>query len=304
MYRKQANRSKRVWWKENRPPSFWLNEQIKQTNLFVRNSATQGRLGNQLFAFGAVFGVAHHNKRNPVAARDTWDHLSRYFDITMPVDNLNQTLSKFDTIFESDCHVPIEETKALRQRNVSIGYYLISRIYFKDVEKELRSELLFKESVLEVAVKFLNRSLPPTWNGTSFVRVVIHVRRDDLLKLQRGDKGWVDLSPEYFRRAMSYFRQCYERVQFVVLSDDIEWCKKNITGPEIIYSEGHSPGEDLAVSSLCDHAIITYGTFSMWSAWFADGITLRPHTPVAPNSTEDLRNKKEANAFPPDNILM
>jgi len=89
-----------------------------------------------------------------------------------------------------------------------------------------------------------------------------------------------------------------------VLSDDIEWCKVNVFGPDVIYSERRTPGEDLALSSLCDHAITTYGTFSLWVAWFADGLLIRPRSLAPINSATDLLFQSQAECYPSDTIVM
>ena len=67
---------------------------------------------------------------------------------------------------------------------------------------------------------------------------------------------------------MSHFTDCLgDHVQFVVISDDPGWCRKNIKAANIVFSVGHSPAVDMAIASLCDHAIITAGSYGWWAAW-------------------------------------
>jgi galactoside 2-L-fucosyltransferase 1/2 len=77
---------------------------------------------------------------------------------------------------------------------------------------------------------------------------------------------------------MAYFDECLPRAHFIVISDDISWCRQNMKpfGQHTIdFIDGErSPAVDLAIASLCDHAIITFGTFGWWAAWFANGLTL------------------------------
>ena len=42
--------------------------------------------------------------------------------------------------------------------------------------------------------------------------------------------------------------------------------------PTITFSIGH----DLALMSLCNHTILSHGTFSYWSGYFAGGFVIRP----------------------------
>jgi len=57
---------------------------------------------------------------------------------------------------------------------------------------------------------------------------------------------------------------------FVVCSDDISWCRKNLdvlrlTGAEFSYSVGKSPHEDLSLLSCCRHQICSNSSFSWWA---------------------------------------
>lgn len=38
--------------------------------------------------------------------------------------------------------------------------------------------------------------------------------------------------------------------------------------------EGQSPGQDLAILSLCNHTVVSAGTFGWWAAWLANGTTV------------------------------
>jgi predicted DNA binding CopG/RHH family protein len=60
---------------------------------------------------------------------------------------------------------------------------------------------------------------------------------------------------------MKYFVKKYNRVQVIVASDDLSWCKKNIVYENIEYSD-YNYAMDLAIISLSDHIIISRGTYS------------------------------------------
>ena len=158
--------------------------------------------------------------------------------------------------------------------NVTINSVFASYKYFEHVEQELRVDLTFKANILETARRWLEQQIPDRWKDKEFARVVIHVRRTDYLKRAYERDGWPRPTDDYLLRAMSYFADCLERVQFVVLSDDPRWCSKHINATDIVYSSGHSPIEDMAIASLCDHAIMTIGTYGWWAAWFANGVTI------------------------------
>jgi len=159
-------------------------------------------------------------------------------------------------------------------RNVSLLFFLQSYRYFREVEDQLRVDLTFKPDVLHTARRWLRKRTPVKWRTVEFWRVAIHVRRTDYVWPQNVRDGWPVATADYFRRSMSFFTGCLERVQFVVLSDDLPWCREHINATNTVYSSGHSPTVDMAIASLCDHAIITVGSYGWWVAWFANGITI------------------------------
>ena len=163
----------------------------------------------------------------------------------------------------------------LPERNVSLWWtWLQSYKYFQQVEDQLRIDLTFNRSVLDKARRWLSKQTPENWRYVEFVRVLIHVRRQDYDNPILERRGWTKPTMDYFQRSMSYFTDCLKRVQFVVLSDDPAWCRRHLRAKNIIYPRKHSPIIDLAIASLCDHAIITIGSYGWWAAWFANGITI------------------------------
>ncbi|KAL3871028.1 hypothetical protein ACJMK2_039052 [Sinanodonta woodiana] len=71
---------------------------------------------------------------------------------------------------------------------------------------------------------------------------------------------------------MTYFREKYSSIVFIIVSDDISWCKENIKiNYDKVFSKFDDPMVDMAMLSVCDHMIITSGTFGWWGAWLAGG---------------------------------
>jgi hypothetical protein len=93
--------------------------------------------------------------------------------------------------------------------------------------------------------------------------VSVHVRRGDYL--DPINSFFTQLNRSYFDNAISHFNS--DSCEFIVFSDDIEWCKENFSHYKgFHYSEGCSPLIDLFTMSLCDHNIISNSSFSMWAA--------------------------------------
>ena len=70
---------------------------------------------------------------------------------------------------------------------------------------------------------------------------------------------------------MRYVRSKYGRVAFLILSDDLEWCRTHLQAPDVYHVDGNSGEVDLAIMSLCNVTIIDYGTFSVWGAILSGG---------------------------------
>ena len=153
--------------------------------------------------------------------------------------------------------------------------------YTHPVANRLRRTLSFHRELVQFAAKFLSFNVPPGWTAFSFLRVGVHVRRGDFLRPGRIRKGFTTATSLYLRRALGYFVDRFARIQFIVASNDIPWCRDHIqsaTWPHnrvnITFSEGHSTGEDLALLASCNHTVITTGTFSWWAAWLVNGTTV------------------------------
>lgn len=129
----------------------------------------------------------------------------------------------------------------------------------------------------EYAIKRLfGAAIPPKLD-----QVAIHVRRGDYVN----NDFYVDLTQtDYYQRAMEEFAA----TDFLVFSDDIEWCKRQAIFKNCEFSEGLTELEDLNLMASCSGHIIANSSFSWWGAfispysqkviapsknnWYADGI--------------------------------
>jgi hypothetical protein len=74
--------------------------------------------------------------------------------------------------------------------------------------------------------------------------------------------------------ALQYVHEAMRRFSpesvFLVFSDsarDVAWCRENLRGGNLAFSEGHTDLQDLELMRECDHNIIANSTFSWWAAW-------------------------------------
>lgn len=97
--------------------------------------------------------------------------------------------------------------------------------------------------------------------------VALHVRRGDYLLPQHDH--FCKLDNEYYNQALQPFFQEIDKYQFVVFSNDIDWCKLNlIEESEIVtFVEAGNDYVDLILMSLCDHQITANSSYSWWAAF-------------------------------------
>lgn len=140
------------------------------------------------------------------------------------------------------------------------GYWQ-SEDYFKDIELDIRNVFRFPEFTEQENIELMNKI-----SGKNSVS--LHVRRGDYVDVPR----YVALGKtQYYQNAVDYIKERVDNPIFVILSDDILWCKQNLNLPEnIIYvdwNHGTRSYRDMQIMSRCKHNIIANSSFSWWGAW-------------------------------------
>ena len=136
----------------------------------------------------------------------------------------------------------------------------------------------------------------------------------------RWNVGFTMPQRPYFEQAMSRFvsmQQHVGRVQFIVMTNSPEWVKTAINFTsigqqlnrnssstkevvvDVAHSEGHDPGFDLAIMSVCDGVIISTGSYGWWGAWLANKTTIYYSNWPRPGSSL-MRRFKRDDYFPPN----
>lgn len=133
--------------------------------------------------------------------------------------------------------------------------------YFQDVAPVIREIYRFQE-LTDVADRKVRDRIGEVTS------VSVHVRRGDYRKYK---KTLPMCPPSYYERAAAHLQQKYPDLIFFVFSDDMEWCRKNLSmnGP-VHFVEHTYPSDDwkdMMLMSCCRHHIIANSTFSWWAAW-------------------------------------
>lgn len=133
--------------------------------------------------------------------------------------------------------------------------------YFREFSETIRRYYAFPEFETEQ-----NRLLAEKLRLGNYVSV--HVRRGDYLnhKLYKNTCGTT-----YYNKAISYMKNMVDIDGFVVFSNDINWCRNNLSIADdcifVDWNKGLESYRDMQLMTLCKHNIIANSSFSWWGAW-------------------------------------
>jgi len=156
------------------------------------------------------------------------------------------------------------------------GYFQSSH-YFNDVSGEIR-ELFTPSAAIQEAVQ--ERWGDLLTEESKARSVVVHVRRTDYLVGANASFHAVT-TPAYYLRALVEMRRRLPTARFVVLSDDLAWCRAQRFFPaDTVFADEPDDCRALWLMSQFRHYIIANSTFSWWATWLGAEPTL---TVIAPD---------------------
>ena len=277
-----------------------INIRIKtNSSLYVYYDVPEGRLGNKLFGFASLFGIAHHSNRQLLYKSDL-----KRLNYLFPDLNLNKeappSWDKWARIKEKKILYFDDRFFNLPESNVTIGGYLQSFKYLENVSKEifkiysninpslLKKVKSFKESAKQEARKILSYH-----NSTT---VCVHVRRDDFASKVYVDRGFKVPKAEDMHFAMKWMERKFNQVLFFVASNDKKWCQMHLKKENVFISNFTSAEDDYTLMQSCDHMIMTLGTFGWWAAWMTSqrgGDVMYYRDPFIPGSRIDRQFERK-----------
>jgi glycosyltransferase involved in cell wall biosynthesis len=140
--------------------------------------------------------------------------------------------------------------------------YFQSHKYFESVAQEVRMMFRHLPKLDDVDLSLEAQILASESVG-------VHVRRGDYLKSPHYEfHGVCEIG--YFRRAIEIMRERLRKPMFFVFSDDLDWCRRNLEGDDVVFAGGASPNADLDLLANCKRHILSNSSFSWWGAWLAE----------------------------------
>jgi hypothetical protein len=219
------------------------------------NLGKYGRLGNQMFQIASTIGIAVKNSHDfsfPVW-RCHYNNINcfEYFENNLPIFNGGTQQSITEKEFK---YSPINLNKRI---NYDLFGYFQSEKYFEHC-KDLVS--YFFNPKKEIYYDLENKYKNILENSCS-----IHVRRGDYLS---NTSVYSINEMEYYKNSISEIQTNKQKeLNFLVFSDDLDWCKKNFIGNNFVFVKTENHVKDMILMSMCENNIITNSSFSWWAAW-------------------------------------
>jgi hypothetical protein len=236
---------------------------------------SNGRLGNQMFQYAGLRGIAAHNGYDFLIPPDDSYGRSNYglFDCFkmshvgpknkgyfQTSKNLTTNQFHYSSGFMNSC-----------PDDANLHDYFQSEKWFKHIEDEIREDFTFNDEILDSCKEVIAEFTNP---------IFMHVRRGDYLN-QPQYHPFTGI--EYYQNARTHFP---DDVTVLVFSDDTEWCRHQefFQGDEYFISDFDTrytqtsdtndgpeqslvPYYDLCMMSLCNGGVIANSSMSWWGAW-------------------------------------
>ena len=226
-----------------------------------------GRLGNQMFQYAALKGLAKYNNLDfviPIHNDKNYD-LIKAFDLNCKKLQIEEIPKGYLCGQSKILPFHFQKENLILEDNTDLtGNFFISEQWFKHIEEEIRKDFKFE--------------------GDNIDKVFIHVRRTDYVN----NLGFVDLmKTSYYENAMNHFPAS----KFLVFSDDIEWCKNQPIFDKCDFDNSKTGIEALRKMTKCNGAIIANSTLSWWGAWLQKG----DENIISPNVSSTWLGPRKAN---------
>jgi len=221
-----------------------------------------GRLGNQMFQYASLKGIAANRGYNiciPFSQnKNEWtDH---QLNSVFKMSTLNQLNYQYidlnrPTIFEESFSF---DEKLFNECPdwVTIHGFFQTEKYFKHIRDQLLIDFQFHDDILEPAQQVVFN-----WKNP----IALHVRRTDYII----NPNHNTLSLNYYKKALECFDNSSE---IIIFSDDPKWCleQKLFDSDRFLVSETDNNYLDLCIMTLCSGHIIANSSFSWWGAWLSN----------------------------------
>ena len=226
-----------------------------------------GRLGNQMFQYASLRGIARQRgygfcvPNHDIVIDDPFGFKMK-IEIFYPFELVHCGPGNIGIMDRG--YAPVVQEKYFHYDEIlhnmcpdeiSLAGFFQSEKYFKNIESEIREDFTFKSEIIEPCKEMMEDV------GEA---ISLHVRRTDYLK----NPNHTALGLDYYKKALKKFNKT---LPVIIFSDDPEWCQEQelFSGDRFMVSESGDQYIDMCLMTLCQHHIIANSSFSWWGAWLS-----------------------------------
>lgn len=240
-----------------------------------------GGLGNHFFQIAAVITYNKHlvekkqivfkyeedlDNLHNLPRKTFWHNLFKDQFLVLPPSEYNEI--KFIEIYETHPHANMHPPFPVCPPSILFKGYFQSFAYMDDDIRQQLIDIAYsnKELVKIVADKYTE--IKNTLNAEDDDDIVsMHIRRTDFIYLQTFH---YILQLDYYKEAL----RIAGKKKIVVFSDDIAWCKENVTKDlyeydNIYFVDINNVEQEFLLMSMCKHNIIANSTYSLWASFLS-----------------------------------
>ena len=250
-----------------------------------------GGLGNQMFEYAMYLALkdAHPQEEIKVCTRSFGGYglhngleIQRIFGVELPEASLWELTKVAYPFFNYKTwqvmrhFLPVRKSMTRGGFDIPFDYSQVTRndsCYYEGYWQNEKNFQHIREKILR-AYTFpafedeTNKKLAERLKTTNAASC--HIRRGDYLK----EPAMCVCTPEYYARAITKMNESVNPELYVIFSDDIQWCKENIShligkrdAVFVDWNKGEQSFRDIQLMTLCKHNIIANSSFSGWGAW-------------------------------------
>lgn len=246
-----------------------------------------GRLGNQMFQYASLVGIAknmnysfcipnHKDATHFGNAISSHHQLQHCFEMSYLGDNFGYIDGDEVELHQYEfCEELFNECPD----NVTLKGYFETEKYFKNAEKEIREDFVFRAKISNEVNDIFSEHLKKD-------PVSIVVRRfSDTYDYPGVENNHYNLPIEYYEKSINMLGK---NRTYIICSNDVKWCKEQ----DIFKSENFIINDflsnttmkghfDLCLISNCSDHIVANSSFSWWGAWLSKN---KNKTVIAPST--------------------
>lgn len=218
-----------------------------------------GRIGNQMFQYAALLGIAKYKGYNYSLPPNNMNHILLYD--CFELDNFNKKISEWSSFERISPRIHSFDENFFNNcsENVDILGFFQTEKYFKHIKNDIKKHYTFKKDIFLRSREYFDDLCRDNHVISLHVRLTDNVDHSIMKK--------VDF--EYYKKSLS----CFDKdLPVIIFSDDIETCKKEslFFGSRFSFVESSSQFIDLCMMSMCKYHIISNSTFAWWGSWLAN----------------------------------